>query len=221
MKATHFNPGCALSLYKPEAEQRILEYLKSEKENGDIKLHKVCCHHEPRVDNGSHIINVCAGCDRRFRSLYDGVSTISLWEILDKRNDFPFPDHSGKKMSVHDACPIREKPQVHQAIRSLLKKMNIEVIETEKHGTNSVCCGDDFYPSLPLEEVHEKMKSRAESMPCDDVVVYCVSCVKSMHIGGKKAHYMIDLLFNEETTPGVYDTVLWHEQLQEYIDNHK
>ena len=221
MKATHFNPGCALSIYKPEAEQRILDYLKTEKGNNDIVLHKVCCHHEPRVDKDSVIINVCAGCDRRFRSLYEGVSTISLWETIDRRSDFPFPDYDGKKMSVHDACPIREKPQVHQAIRSLLKKMNIEVIETEKHGTRSVCCGDDSYPSLPLEEVHEKMKSRAESMPCDDVVVYCVSCVKSMHIGGKKAHYMIDLLFNEETTPGVYDTVLWHEQLKEYIDTHK
>jgi len=33
-------------------------------------------------------------------------------------------------MSVHDPCPAREKPQVHQAVRNLLEKMNIEVVET-------------------------------------------------------------------------------------------
>ena len=42
--------------------------------------------------------------------------------------------------------------------------------------------GDDFYTKIPLEQVHLQMKKRASSMPCDDVCVYCVSCVKSMSI---------------------------------------
>jgi len=215
----YFNPGCALSIYKPEMEQKILHYLNLYF-NGSVKPHKICCRHDPKLEGGSVIVNVCAGCDRRFRSLYEGISTISLWEILDKMDDFPFFDYSGVKMSVHDACPVREKPSVHAAVRSLLRKMNIEVVETEYHGTRSICCGDDYYPKQPLEYVHGKMKERAGSMPCDDVVVYCVSCVKSMYIGGKKPRYMVDLLFNETTTPEIYDTVEWHDQLQAYIDSH-
>ena len=123
-------------------------------------------------------------------------------------------------MSIHDPCPVREKPQVHQAVRGLLKKMNIEVVETKFNGTRSICCGDDFYPRLPVDKVHELMKKRADSMPCRDVCVSCVSCIKSMHIGGKTPRYLIDLLMNETTEPQVYDTVKWHEQLQEYIDSH-
>jgi Fe-S oxidoreductase len=207
-----------LSIYKPNKEQQLLEYIN--KNYSEAELHKICCRHEPKVEEGSVIINVCAGCDRRFGSLYKGVSTISLWEVIDKAGSFPYPDYHGIKMSVHDACPIREKPQVHSAIRSLLHKMNIEIAETEFHGTHSVCCGDDFYPSLPVEQVHKKMKSRAASMPCDDVAVYCVSCIKSMFIGGKKPRHMVDLLFQETTTPEVYDTVEWHKQLQAYIDTH-
>lgn len=218
MEKLYFNPGCALSMYKPDIEQRVLKYLN--KNYGDVALHKTCCRHEPGVEEGSVIINVCAGCDKRFRSLYKGVRTISLWEVLDKINAFPYPDYHGIEMSVHDACPVREKPQVHTAVRALLGKMNIKLVETQHNETRSICCGDNFYPALPLQQVHERMKNRAASMPCEDVVVYCVSCIKSMFIGGKTPRHMVDLLFNENTSPGIYDTVEWHKQLQFYIDAH-
>ncbi len=215
---TFFNPGCALSIYKPSMENRILDFLNQNYK--ETAMHNICCRHDPQLEKGSLIINVCAGCDRRFRSLYEGIKTISLWEIIDSLDSFVFPDYKGFKMSIHDPCPVREKPQVHQAVRGLLKKMNIEVVETKFNGTRSICCGDDFYPRLPVDKVHELMKKRADSMPCRDVCVSCVSCIKSMHIGGKTPRYLIDLLMNETTEPQVYDTVKWHEQLQEYIDSH-
>ncbi len=172
------------------------------------------------IEKGSLIINVYAGCDRRFGILYEGISTISLWEILDELDLFPYPDYQGLKMSVHDACPVREKPHVHQAVRNLLNKMNIEVVETKFSGTRSICCGDDFYPEHSVDKVHKAMRRRADSMPCEDVCVYCVSCIKSIHIGGKAPRLLIDLLMNETTDPQIHDTVEWHEQLQEYINCH-
>jgi Fe-S oxidoreductase len=218
MEKTYFNPGCALSIYKPEMEDKILKFLN---ENyGEVALHKICCHHDPQLEAGSLIINVCAGCDRRFRSLYEGISTISIWEIIDGLDTFLYPDYNGLKMSVHDACPVRGKPQVHQAVRNLLKKMNIDVVETEFYGTHSICCGDDYYPKVPLNQIHKKMKERADSMPCNEVCVYCISCIKSMHIGGKAPRHLMDLLMGETTEPQIYDTVQWHEQLQDYINQH-
>jgi len=213
----YFNPGCALSIYKPGAQVRLLDFLN--KNYGEVKPHTVCCRHDPQLEAGALIINVCAGCDRRFGNLYEGISTVSLWEVLD-RLGFPFPDYRGAKMSVQDACPVRDKPQVHRAVRSLLDKMRIEVVETELHSARIVCCGDDFYPALPLPEVHARMKARADSMPCQDVAVYCVSCIKAMHIGGKTPRYLVDLLFGESTRPQIYDTAAWHAQLQEYIGLH-
>ncbi len=218
MTNTYFNPGCALSIYKPELENKLLAFLN--KSYGEAQLHKICCRHDPRLEAGSLIINICADCDRRFRSLYEGISTVSLWEVLDGLDTFPYPDYERMKLSVHDACPVREKTQVHQAVRSLLSKMNIEVVETEFFGTRSICCGDDFYPILPVEQVYQRMKKRADMMPCDDVCVYCVSCIKSMHIGGKRPRHLIDLLMGETTEPQIYDTVQWHNQLQDYIEAH-
>ena len=74
-----FNPGCALSLYRPENVTEIFKYLQSN--YPQIQMHNICCRHNPGLPNGSIIVNVCAGCDRRFRTLYEGISTISLWEL--------------------------------------------------------------------------------------------------------------------------------------------
>lgn len=218
MAPYYFNAGCALNIYKPETQHRILQFLNTR--FGQVTLHSVCCHHEPGIEPGSVIINVCAGCDRRFRSLYAGISTISLWEILDGMEGFPYPDYHGLTVSVHDPCPIRIKPAVHQAVRSLLRKMHIEIIEAPASREHSVCCGDSFYPALPVEKIYTKMRQRAEPMPCEEVCVYCVSCVKSMHVGGKTPRYLVDLLFNEPTEIQTHDVVAWHAELQEYIDQH-
>jgi len=218
MKASHFNPGCALSVYKPEMEHKLIKFLN---ENyTQLEMHNICCQHEPQLNSGSRVVNVCAGCDKRFRSLYEGVSTISLWEVVDALDNFPYPDYKGAKMTIQDPCPIREKPEIHKAVRSLLIKMNISIVEAPLHSSKSVCCGDSFYPSLPVEKVNEKMKARTDTMPCDDVCVYCVSCIKAVHIGGKKPRHLVDLLMNESTTPGTYETDKWHKELRAYIDTH-
>ena len=214
----YFNPGCALSLYKPEMEEQILAFLNVH--YGETTLHKVCCHHNPSLPVGSRIINVCAGCDRRFRKLYEGISTISLWEVLNSIAEFPFPDYHGVKMSIQDPCPVRDRPAVHKAVRGLLEKMNIVLIEPRLHSEKTVCCGDVFHTIIPPEDVKATMVRRADDMPCENVVVYCVSCIKALYIGGKTPRHLLDLLFNEATNPQEYQTDQWHRQIDDYIATH-
>ena len=213
-----YAPGCALVLYKPELAKKVLEFLN--REVGKISEHLICCRHEPKLENNTQVINTCPGCDRRYRELYEGLSTISLWEILAESSEFSFPDYQGKEMAIHDACPTRTEDRVHKAIRKLLDKMNIKVIEPDNTGKKAKCCGDSYYDNLPTEQVKEQMRKRANEMPCEDVVVYCVSCIKSMYIGGKKPRYIVDLLFGEDTTAGIYEPDEWHGEIQKFIDEH-
>jgi len=213
-----FNPGCALSIYKPYAGEKVLRLLNQY--FGSVKLHSICCHHSPQLPEGATIINNCAGCDRRFRSLYAGIQTISLWEVLDQVPELPLPQYQGLTLSVHDSCSYRPKPQVHAAVRGLLRKMGIDIIESKFSGTKSICCGDDFYSRIPLEDVHKFQKKRAAQMPCQDVAVYCVSCIKSMTIGGKSARYMVDMLLGEDTEPQETDLVKYHNSLDNYRSAH-
>ncbi len=209
-----FAPGCALTLYKPKLAKKLHKMLNEHL--GKMPRLDACCRILPSLPVDSGVINVCPGCDRRYRSYYADSTTVSLWEVIADSDWFEFPDYHGAKMSIQDACPTRSQPRVHEAIRTLLYKMNIEVIEPERTRTSTICCGDALFPARPLSEVHAMMRSRAASMPEEDVAVYCVSCIKSMAIGGKKPRYMVDLLFGEETDPQVTDTTEWHRQIDEY-----
>lgn len=213
-----FAPGCALMIYKPELGRRLLECLNGGAE--PIPEHLTCCRHEPGLPAGTEIINVCAGCDRRYRELYPGISTVSLWEVLAGSQSFPFPDYGGAEMAILDACPTRTEARVHDAIRALLARMNITVREPARTRTRGACCGDSFYGTLPVAQVKEQMRRRASEMPCPDVVVYCVSCCKAMHIGGRRPRYIVDLLFGESTGIGTFEPDAWHAELQEFIDAH-
>ncbi|PNX46674.1 MAG: hypothetical protein BV456_11955 [Thermoplasmata archaeon M8B2D] len=213
-----FAPGCAFILYRPELVKKLHKLLIKNLEITDMLT--LCCRNQPKFDKGSVIINVCPGCDKRYRQNYEDISTISLWEVLAESDVFTFPDYQGKEMSIIDACPTRSEVRVHKAIRSLLDKMNITLIEPEKTGTNSTCCGDNSFGKIPIDKVKMMMTKRASEMPVDDVVVYCVSCTKALFIGGKKPRYMIDLLFGEETVPKTFEPDQWHKELDEYIEDH-
>lgn len=213
-----FNPGCAASIYKPYLIEPMLFLLQ--KNLGEIKYHDVCCHHNPDLPAGATIINNCAGCDRRFRSEYQGLQTITFWEMLDSMKELKLPDYQGITASVHDSCSFRSKPQVHAAVRSILRKMNIRIVESKYSGMNSVCCGDSFYSHLPNKRVIELQKRRAEQMPCTNVVVYCIGCVHSMTTGGKQPLYLPDLVFGYETKPMTNTLNTYHNDLNEYIASH-
>jgi Fe-S oxidoreductase len=213
-----FAPGCALVLYKPQSAARLLAFLQA---RGTVAAeHLTCCQHEPHLPAGTRVVNVCAGCDRRYRELYEGVSTVSLWEVLADSEDFPFPDYGGAEMSILDPCPTRTETRVHDAVRALLARMNIQVVEPRATRTQGVCCGDSAYGQAPVEKIKAAMRRRAGDMPREDVVVYCVSCVKSMHIGGKRPRYLVDLLFGETTEPGIHEPDAWHAQIQAFVDAH-
>lgn len=213
-----FNPGCAMSLYPPELVEPMLALLREH--FAPVKLHTVCCRHDPGLPAGAVIINNCADCDRRFRSEYPGVKTITFWEILDHLDGLCLPKYDGLTVSVHDSCSFRQKPQVHAAVRNILRKMNIKVVDLEFSGTKSICCGDNFYSHIPNEQVAEFQKKRAAQMPCDDVVVYCIGCVRSMTVGGKRPLYMPDLVLARQTKRMDNTLDEYHNELKEYIAGH-
>ena len=213
-----YAPGCALMIYKPELAEKVLGLLNESM--GGVSNHLICCQHQPKLESGTRVINTCSGCNKRYKEDYEGISTISLWEILAGSKTFPYPDYKGMEMSIQDPCPTRSEVKVHAAVRTLLDRMNIKVIEPKNTGTKGTCCGDSFYGSLPVEDVKKQMIKRSGEMPCEEVVVYCVSCIKSMHIGGKKPRYVIDLLFGEATRIDTFEPDEWHNELQRFIDDH-
>ena len=214
-----FAPGCALFLYKPLLVDKLHAYLEARR--GPLAVLSACCHHTPALDAGTNVITTCPGCDRRYRQNYREPRSVSLWELLAGDDLFPFPDYRGRKMTIIDACPTRDRKRIHDAVRQLAARMNIVVVEPEKTREKGTCCGDTFYGALPTVEVIERMRAKGDEMPRDEVLVYCVSCSKSMFVAGKRPRYLVDLLFAQETLPGTTDPDAWHRELDAFVESHK
>jgi Fe-S oxidoreductase len=213
-----FAPGCALMLYKPELADKL--HIILNEQLGPMDQLMVCCRHDPNVVSLTEVITICPGCDKRFRNDYPLTTTVSLWEILAENDFFEFPDYHGKTMTIHDACPTRDQERVQAAIRKVIKKMHIDLVEPLKTGSRSICCGDSFWGLIPVDDVKDQMRKRASEMPVEDVIVHCVSCIKSMVNGGKRPRYLVDLLFNETTVPKTFEPDEWHAELNAYIETH-
>ena len=67
--------------------------------------------------------------------------------------------------------------------------MHVEIVEEGLTGTKSVCCGDNFYGLVPNEQVEKRIQLRASQLSCQDVVVYCIGCVRGMNAAGKIMKY--------------------------------
>lgn len=206
-------------LYKPALAEKV--HLSLQKKFGKIEKLLSCCKHVPPVPPGTELINTCPGCDRRFRENYPDTANISLWEVFAENEIMQLPDYKGRKMTILDACPARDQARIHTAVRKLAEKMNISLVEPKKTKSNSTCCGDSFFGSIPTDQVVMQMKKKAAEMPEYDVIVYCVSCVKSMFVGDRRPRYLVDLLFSEETVPRTFEPDQWHQELDEYIETHK
>jgi Fe-S oxidoreductase len=213
-----FAPGCALMLYKPELAEKIYKFLNNNL--GDVEMLLTCCQHDPNLPENSKVINVCPGCDMRFGKDYKGVSTISLWEVINENDFLIYPDYKAEKMSVIDACPTRDEDRILDAVRDLMSKMNITIVEPKNTRKESTCCGDFYYGAMPTVRVKQLMIDKAYEMPVNKIVVHCVSCIMAVCNGGKNPRYLADLLFNEESSPKDFDLDIWHTQLKEYIGNH-
>jgi Fe-S oxidoreductase len=214
-----FAPGCALFLYKPRLVEKLHAYLEARR--GPLELFSTCCHFTPPIPPGTKVITTCPGCDRRYRQNYPEPLSVSLWELLAGDDAFPFPDHLGLKMTIIDACPTRDRKRIHDAVRALAGRMNIVVVEPGRTREKGTCCGDTFYGALPTQRVIEQMRAKGGEMPLDEILVYCVSCSKSMFTAGKRPRYLADLLFAEETVPGTADPDAWHRELDGFMESHK
>ena len=214
-----FAPGCALFLYKPHLVGKLSAYLDSR--FGPLEVQSTCCHHTPAIPAGMKVITTCPGCDRRYRQNYPKPLSVSLWELLAVDDDFAFPDYRGRKMTIIDACPTRDQKRIHDAVRALAARMNIVVVEPQRTREKGTCCGDTFYGALPTERVILQMQAKGDEMPLNQILVYCVSCSKSMFVAGKAPGYLVDLLFGEATVPGTTHPDAWHKELDEFMESPK
>lgn len=216
--ATLFFPGCQVKKDYPEASKKLAEYIQSK---GAVET-VGCC----RVDHGKATqsdtaLVVCNNCANIVSESGDPGEIAFVWEMIDSDPSFPFPDYHGEKMTLQDCWMAADRPNVHKAIRSLLGKMNIQVVELPENREKTTFCGMNltapcnpsnaklapkryveegghmFHPMEP-EERQAYFNDYCKQFTTDKVVCYCKSCRGALLAGGADARHIIQLLFPED-----------------------
>ncbi len=188
---TIFAPGCDLRRNKKAEVKKVEQYLnKTHDCSNEVTK---CCRAKSDYGSDTRVIIACPGC---YHAYAKNCKVVSLWEIIDSDENYDFVDYQGKVLSIHDPCIFnnREMEKQFDIVRSLAVKMNIKLIEPVKTKNTTECCGDIYIGKLSEDEVLDKIKDRANQMPTDNVLVYCMGCYESMKRAGKSPIHIMELL---------------------------
>ena len=170
---------------------------------------------------GDHVYSLCHNCNNIIEEIHPGVQVYSLWELIDSDSAFSFPDYHGLKAFVQDCWRSKDRKAEQDAVRRLLGKMNIEVMEIADSRERTDFCGASLYRAQPPrnpklapkhyvegavgkfiphspEEQKEIMQKYCCQFGSDKVICYCHYCYEGLRIGGADASHLAQLLYAED-----------------------
>ena len=213
-----FMPGCALSSYSPKLVESIINHLQKVSPGMGVLMQ--CCGKPTRVLGdmprfeqfystlerdierlgATTIVTACENCYMSLKELSPHLKTISLYEWLDKMGIPECSFEHATPVTLHDPCPTRHEYELHESVRSLLRKMKLPFVEFKNCRDKTECCGSGGMLELTNPKLaKQQMLSRAQQTTCETIVSYCQECARSMSRGGKNGVHILDLLF----TPSV------------------
>lgn len=212
-----FLPACKVKGRFQYSSEKLKAYLEEKEHVKTIGCCKVFC---SKLNKEDTAVVVCNNCAAILEESSQAKTIQFVWEIIDKDENFPFPDYHGERMTIQDCWRAYEKRNVQDAIRSLMEKMNIEVVELKENYENTRFCGADLlepctdvekvfapqryatdgadmYQPLPQKEQDAYLKNYCKKIDTEKVVCYCLSCLNGIRRGGKQAVHLLELIFPE------------------------
>lgn len=213
--STIYLPSCKFTAYSPETSGKIKSYLT---EKHGAKITGCCRPNHKKFTVEDTVLYVCNSCAAFTRESSLAKEVISIWEIIDKDDNFEFPDYQNKKMAIQDCWRVYDNLPQQLAIRSLLAKMNIGLEELDENFEKTRFCGTTLYENLPkqngelapkrfienagdffhahTEEDHIKlMKDHFENVEAEEVIAYCTGCLNGISLADKKPVHLAELVF--------------------------
>ena len=105
----------------------------------------------------------------------------------------------GKRITYHDACYLGRSNNIYDAPRSLIKKLDIDLMEMNRNKDNSFCCGAGgaqlFKESEKgIKEINNERSEEALNLNPDIIAVGCPFCKSMLMDGTKSSEKNIDVL---------------------------
>lgn len=186
-----FFPSCKAVASYPEASKKLAAYLKDKYQIDPIG----CCKVKGKMLNDDdQAILVCLNCSR----VLEGNQQEFIWNIIDQDDNFIFHDYHGIQMTLQDCHLANNKQEVKKAIRSLMKKMNIDTVENEAlndHCPSYEIAGYHLKQKLTEEEKKAYFTNKYNKATTDVIVSYCKYCNDGVLFSNKQGKHILELLF--------------------------
>ncbi|MDO4183520.1 MAG: hypothetical protein Q4E12_07970 [Coriobacteriia bacterium] len=215
MTITYY-PGCKVKAAYPKESAALEDYILG---RGDIRVTGCCRKNWEGFGPDDTAVVVCNNC-HEILGESSGQRIVNVYQILNEDPHFNFPDYGGEQMALQDCWIATGNHQAQYAVRSLLKKMNIQVIELANNRDDCRFCGTniitpasasnvDLAPRrwvdkkaaelqlIPAEEWDAYFHEQCKDIPTEKVACYCKFCGDGLSCGGKKPVHILQLLFPE------------------------
>lgn len=187
-------PGCKYTALSPETSSKIKKYL-NEKRN--MMVTGCCRVNHNKLTKQDIALAVCPTCLFNLQQSAPQVKSQSLWEILADDDDFPWPDFGGHAITVQDCMDTSNNLEWQSAVRSILKRMNVTVVEIEESFEKADFCNIEASKSPESKEKKmEQLMNHCKQYTTDTVVCYCTGCYNSLKIAGMHSVHLIDMIMN-------------------------
>ena len=214
--ANVYFPSCKFKVGYPETSKQLAEYIN----NRYGMVITGCCRGNLQLlkeeDTAVCICNTCSAfCDESSKAR----DVVSVWEIMVKDEKFPFLDYKGEEITLQDCWRAYDKRSEQDAVRELMRKMNIHVVELPENYEKTRFCGtsvlqippayygkfapkrfgkdapNHFFQPYSDEDSIKRMQVHCADITTEKVACYCVGCANGINLGGKKAVHVMELLF--------------------------
>ena len=204
---------CCTDQYKvKEFEERMPDWYQQE--------WKSIPHFQKHAES-STMVSICHNCSAIFEEQYPQIKRLSIWELILQDEKFPYPNYNGEKMTLQDCWRSKENKKEQDAVRNLMQRMNIEIVELNENHEHTKFCGYSLYQPQPIrnpklapkrfaegvkdlfkehtvEEKKKIMGKYCSSIQTEKVVAYCHYCIRGLELGGKQGLHLARLLFEPE-----------------------
>ena len=199
-----FFPSCNFTKASPATAKKIRDYFKERMSVAG------CCLYDKKEYTSEDVgLVLCQACRQQ---LQPKIRVKTIWEYIDEDKDFVFPDYHHQKMYIQDCFRDKDHPEVHQALRNLCKKMNIDLVEIKDNKENSTYCGTlhftsthpilEMHPDTKLSKLPEELQIQVMSDYCSQfsedypIIVDCNRCLKGIEMANKNGVHLLNLILN-------------------------
>lgn len=206
-----YMPGCSFYSREQEAFKKVLKFLNEVYDNS-VECFRLCCGviSEPykfkdnleivdhrfieKAENAKLIIINCPNCYNYYKknikdeAIQQKIKTI--YEVLVEYYQSDI-DYQQEKISIHDPCSSRYYSNIHEDVRTLLKRVNFDIVEVKYSKNITKCCGNGALVGFTNYKTKKRFVDERINEFEYPIITYCSDCCRSLN----KAEHLLTKLF--------------------------